>query len=182
YYSNGTIKQIKLIRKGVIIPSKNEDDLNYYTSRFNQSLNAGDLKEANKYCSKMFRIDSTSSDAHFTKGILMFKEDRFEESINEFDKALIMEPLMRESFAYRGVARLKKHQFTNVKIPAKDNKVILSDLEVMISLPNDEQEKICSDFQQAEFLDFSEYYTKKIIPEIVSNYCQLKSARKASAN
>ena len=45
-------------------------------------------------------------------------------------------------------------------------------LEDLISIPADELAKICNDLQQAEYLDASEYYVMKWVPEPILNYCR----------
>jgi antitoxin component YwqK of YwqJK toxin-antitoxin module len=177
YYSTGKIKQMRLIRDGAVTTDKNQDEIDYNTPKFYQSLNVGDLKEANKSFYKIWKADSTSIDTRFKEGILFIKELHFDEAIADFDKALEMEPLMREALVYRGVARLKKNQLQQGKISLKNNKDVPFVIEDISSLPKQEQEKICTDLLLADKVDFTDYYVKKIVPEAILNYCREKSGR-----
>jgi antitoxin component YwqK of YwqJK toxin-antitoxin module len=175
YYSTGKVKRMKLIRDGALVLHKNDEVINYYTPRFYQSLNTGDIKEANKSFYEIWKADSTSADTYFKNGLLLLKELRFDMAIDEFDKALQIEPLMREALVHRGLARIKRHQFSNVTGFSKEGNKALT-LEDINSLPDDEQDKICSDLQQAEYVDFSDVYVKKIIPGVILDYCRKKNS------
>lgn len=171
YYSTGEVKQMKLIKDGAVAYNKIENDLNFYTDQFNQALNGGDLKAAKKHLSKINKIDSTSPDTYFKKGIVLFTEFRFEEAIIVFDKALQIEPLMRQSLAYRAISRVKKYKFINTTTAAKENKGAPLTLEDVISMPASEQEKVCQDVQQAGLLEYSEYFFSKLFPNGILDYC-----------
>lgn len=177
YYSTGKVKQMRLIRNKVVVPDKKADDVNYYTTKFYQSINAGDIKEANKSFFRIWRIDSTSSDSHFKEGLLMMKEFRFAEAIAEFDRALSTEPLMREALVHRALARIKKHKYPAAKALPKDYKEGLLTLNDIISIADSEKEKICKDLQQAKYVDSGEYYVMKIMPSVILNYCGEKHSR-----
>ena len=176
YYSTGAVKEMKLIRNDAVVLSKKDQVINYYIPKFFQSLNTGDLKNANRFFFEIWQMDSTSTDTYFKGGMLMLKELRFDKAIAEFDKALRIEPLMREALLYRGLARIKKYHSLSAKSFSKDSNTALT-LEDIALLPIEEQTKICNDLQQAEFLDFSETYIKKIIPETILNYCRKKDSR-----
>ena len=174
YYSTGKVKQMKLLKNRHPLYDKKTHELNESTTYFFQSINTGTLKNANKYFYSIWKIDSTSSETHFKKGLLLMKEFRFDEAIEAFDEALKLEPLMRETLVHRAVARIKKHKYPDVKPLSKDNKEFPLSLEDMISIPADEQTKICNDLRQAVYVDFSEFYVPKIVPSIILNYCQYK--------
>jgi antitoxin component YwqK of YwqJK toxin-antitoxin module len=175
YFSSGKVRQMSLIKNDRVVPDKKQESLNYYTTMFNQSINAGNIKEANLNFYKIWGIDSTNIDTYFKSGLLMLKEFRFDEAIGEFNKALQIEPLMRESLVYRALGRLQKYQLANTKLFLKDNPSPPLRVEDIMSIPEDEQEKICADVRQAVYLDFSELYVRKIIPEAILNYCQQKN-------
>jgi tetratricopeptide (TPR) repeat protein len=170
YYSTGKVKQLKLIRDGKPVPDKKTDDLNYYTTYFYQSVNMGDLKTANKHFYKIWKIDSTSSDSHFKEGLLLLKEFRFDAAIDQFDKAIQLEPLMRESLVHRALTRIKKYKYSNAT-PKNKNESPLT-LEDFISIPDHEQVKICNDLRQAQYVDFSELYVQKIVPALFLEHCR----------
>lgn len=177
YYSTGKVKKMKLSKNGVFNTSKKENDLNYYTTYFNQNINTGNIKDANRNFYQIWLIDSTGADTYFYEGMLLAKEFRFAEAIAKFDKALETEPLMREALVHRGLARIKKHKYPHAKMLTENTGEAPLALEDIIAIPGDEQAKICNDLQQAEYVDFSEFYVMKWVPEPILNYCRKKSER-----
>jgi hypothetical protein len=177
YYSTGKVKQMRLIRNGVAVPDKKADDIGYYSIKFYQSINEVDIKGANKSFFKLWQIDSTGADLHFKEGLLMMKEFRFNEAIDVFDRALSIEPLMREALAHRALAAIKKHKYPNAKVLPKDYKEGLLTLQDIVSIPDAERERICKDVQLAKYVDYSEYYLMKIIPLVILDYCGVKDSR-----
>jgi len=174
YYSTGKVKQMKLIKNGQPVFNIKTNDFNSYTTYFFLSINTGKLKDANKYFYSIWKIDSTSSDTHFKKGLLLMKEFRFDAAIEAFDEALNLEPLMRETLVHRALARIKKYKYPDAKPLSKDHNETPLTLEDIISIPGDEQAKICNDLRQAVYVDFSELYVPKIVPTAILNYCQNK--------
>jgi antitoxin component YwqK of YwqJK toxin-antitoxin module len=174
YYSTGKVKEMKLIKNGKPVLDKRINDFNANTTYFFLSINTGKLNDANKYFYSIWKVDSTSSDTHFKKGLLLMKEFRFDAAIEAFDEALRLEPLMRESLVHRAVARINKYKYPNAKPLSKDNKETPLILEDIMSIPSDEQTKICMDLRQAVYVDFSEFYVPKIVPFVILNYCQNK--------
>ena len=174
YYSTGKVKQMKLIKKHPSVQDKKTNDFNASVTYFFQSINQGKLKDANKYFYSIWKIDSTSSDTRFKEGLLLMKEFRFDAAIEAFDKALKLEPLMRESLVHRAIARIRKYKYANAKHLPRENKEIPLVLEDIISIPQDEQTKICNDLRQAVYVDFSEWYVPKMVAPAILNYCQSK--------
>ncbi len=172
YYSTGKVKQMKLIKNGWHVLDKKTNDVNTYTTYFFQSVHSGKLKEANKYFYSIWKIDSTSSDTRYKEGLLLMKEFRFDAAIEAFDKALKQEPLMRESLVHRAIARIRKYKYANAKHLPGENKEIPLTLEDIISIPQDEQTKICTDLRQAVYVDFSEWYVPKMVVPAILKYCQ----------
>jgi tetratricopeptide (TPR) repeat protein len=157
--------------------SKKDEDLAYYMTMFYQNMNAGDLKQANKNFYKLWLIDSTSTDTHFKEGFLFTRESRFDQAIDELDKALAIEPLMREALTFRAIARIKKHKFSIMKLHVKDSRDILLTLEDIVSIPGDDLEKICRDLQLADDIDQSDMYVKQEVPEAIINFCRKNGNR-----
>ncbi|MGZ3952082.1 MAG: hypothetical protein ACXVBZ_11835 [Flavisolibacter sp.] len=175
YYSDGRVKQILLMINGFRAPNRKAEDLDYYDPRFFQCLNAGQLKEANKYFYKIWLIDSSSSDTHYKEGLLLLKEFRFDEAIAAFDQALAIEPLMKEALAYRAMARIKKHKYKNVNVFSKgfkEGRLIQSDL---LTMPPIERAKVCADLHLANKTDVTELYIQRLIPFPVLELCEKNS-------
>lgn len=171
YYSSGKVKQIRLIRNKVLLPDKKADDFNYYMPKFYQSINAGDLKEANKVFFKIWQIDSASPESHFMEGLLMMKEYRFNEAIYAFDQALRVEPLMREAIVHRALARIRKYKYPNPRLLPENYQFPPVLLEDMVNIPENDRQNICKDLQQAKYVDYSEYYLIRLVPSAILNYC-----------
>ena len=177
YYSTGKIMKIKLSKNGEFHRDKKEASLNYHTTMFYEHLRTGDIKEANKNLYQILMIDSTSIDTYFKEGVLLAKEFRFNEAINRFDKALAIEPLMREALLQRGFSRLKKYKFSNEKVSFQDRKDAPLALEDIMLIPEQEKAKVCTDLILADNLDPGVNYNNKAIPEAIIQYCRKKSSR-----
>lgn len=173
YYSTGKVKEARNVKNGVFYPDKKQSNLAYYTTMFNQNINTGEIKSANKNFYQIWLLDSTSADSHFLEGLLMYVEFRFDRAIEAFDNALTIEPLMRESLTYRALARIKAYKFQHSRPSEKDNNipVALEDIEV---IPTEEMAKVCSDIQLAREMDTDEIYIDKRLPEFLFNFCMSK--------
>ena len=174
YYSTGQVKRIKLVKKNPSVQDKKTNDFNAAVTYFLHSINEGNLKEANKYFLSIWKVDSSSSDTRFKEGLLLEKESRFDAAIEAFDKALKLEPLMRESLVHRAIARIKKYKYSNTNLLTGKSKETPLTLEDIISIPQDEQAKICNDLRQAVYVDFSELYVPQMVAPAILNYCQSK--------
>jgi len=174
YYSTGQVKRMKLVKKNPSVQDKKTNDFNAAVTYFLQSINEGNLKEANKYFLSIWKVDSSSSDTRFKEGLLLEKESRFDAAIEAFDKALKLEPLMRESLVHRAIARIKKYKYSNTNLLTGKSKETPLTLEDIISIPQDEQAKICNDLRQAVYVDFSELYVPQMVSPAILNYCQSK--------
>lgn len=177
YYSTGKIKDVHYSKNGVFYPDKKQSDLAYYTTRFNQNINTGDLKSANKNFYQVWLLDSTSNDTYYLEGLLLYHEFRYDKAIEAFDKALTIEPLMRESLIYRVMARIKKYKFQHAKPSEKSNKIPFS-LEEIELIPIEEQAKVCSDALLADDLSTDEIHAYWVLPWFVVNLCRETNSAK----
>jgi len=174
YYSNGNIKKMRLLINGILAPNRKAEDLDYYESRFFQSLNAVRLKEANKYFYKLWLVDSTSNDTYFKEGLLLLKEFHYDEAIKAFDKAITMEPLMAEALAHRALARLKKYKYSSVNVFSKDFKESWLTVHDIMSIAESEQNKICGDLHLAREVEVNVNYVQTVVPFPILDYCERK--------
>jgi hypothetical protein len=101
----------------------------------------------------------------------MLRETRFNDAIAAFDKALEIEPFMRESIVNRALARINKYKFPHTKVLSKNSKQAVLTLEDLTVMPTAEQEKVCSDLNQAYYLGFTEIYFRRVFSESILNYC-----------
>ena len=175
YYSDGRVKQILLMINGVRAPNRKAEDLAYYDPRFFQTLNSGQLKEANKYFYKIWLLDSSSSDTHYKEGLLLLKELRFDDAIAAFDEAIRIEPLMKEALAYRAMARIKKHKYRNVNVFSKDFKESWFIPPDLLTMPPTERAKVCADLHLANETDMTETYVQRLIPFPVLELCEMNN-------
>lgn len=177
YYSTGKIRGIRLIKNGNPIRGKNENDISYYATYFQQSLNKGDIKEMRKNFFKLWLLDSTNIDTQLKEGMLLAKEYYFDKALAAFDRVLEIEPLERNALLQRGITRLKKHIFLQSGSSFKNEKDIALTLEGLLSMTEDEQTKVCKDLQLADDLDHTDYIVKKAVPETIWNYCKGKKLK-----
>jgi len=170
---NGKIKEKIFIKGDKVIPDPNLVKLNQLMDKSNQSNKEGDTKAAIKYCSKAIELDSTFADAYFARGTIKLNDFKFDDAIADFDKALKLEPYMDVALANRAFARIRKYQFANSRTLSKNDDVTVLASADKVPIATDDQEKICSDLQEAVFLGDK----SKMITEALSNYCQTKSSR-----
>ena len=163
-----------MIINGRLAPNKKAEDRHYYETKFSQSLNAGQLKEANKYFYKLWAIDSTSDDTHYKEGLLLLKEFRFDEAIMAFDQAIKKEPLMGEALAHRALARIKKHKYADMNVFSKGFKETWLTTDDLMVVSESEQSKICNDLHIAKEVDLMETYVQRVVPFPIINYCEQK--------
>ncbi|MEO6722001.1 MAG: hypothetical protein ABIN67_16670 [Ferruginibacter sp.] len=174
YYSTGKLKEMKLIYNHAVVFNKKVNDGYIYDNLFSQSLNAGDLKNANRYLSKMFDIDSASAAVHTQRGRLLLKEYRFAWAIAEFDKALEIEPFDIVALQNRAFARVKKYQFEKVLPLSSELKLALYNSQDAVAIPAEDREKICIDLKLADNLLNNEYFIVKWVSAMMQNYCSEK--------
>ena len=172
YYSTGRVKENVFIKNGKVILDKNLSKRSQLITRSNESNKEGDAKAAIKYCSKVIELDSTFVDAYFSRGTIKLNELQFDEAIDDFDKALKLEPFMEFALANRAFARIRKYQFGNSRTLSGNSAVTVLASRDKVSIPEAEQQQICNDLQKAVFLGDK----SKMITEALSNYCPTKSS------
>jgi antitoxin component YwqK of YwqJK toxin-antitoxin module len=170
FYSTGKIRSTVLIKNKTAVRTKKDQDLAYYNTMFYQSVNSGDLKTANKLLFKSWLLDSTSIESHFRQGYLYTKEFRFDDAIDEFDRALTIEPLMREALAHRGLARIKKYQ--QLKAGPQNRIELKIGVEDLASMAEADREKTCNDLLLADTLDTTDHFIRKLVPQVLLAYCR----------
>lgn len=173
YYSTGKIKEIVFIKDGKVIPDPRLVKINQLMTKSNESNKDGDTKSALKYCSKVIEIDSTYAEAYFAIGTIKLNDFKFDEAIAAFDKALKFEPLLAFALANRAFTRIRKYQFASSRTLSKNRELTVLASKDKVPIPEAEQEKICSDLQQAVFLGNK----SKMITEALSDYCQINDNR-----
>jgi len=173
YYSTGKIKEIVFIKNGKVIPDPSLIKITQLMNKSNESNKEEDTKAAIKYCSKVIELDSTYAAAYFSRGTIKLNEFQFDEAIADFDKALKYEPLMEFALANRAFARIRKYQFASSRTLSKNSEVTVLASKDKVPIPQDEQEKICTDLLKAVFLGDK----SQMITEALSDYCQTETIR-----
>jgi antitoxin component YwqK of YwqJK toxin-antitoxin module len=173
YYSTGKVKEIVFIKNGKAIPDPSLVKINQLMTKSNESNKEHNTKAAIKYCSKVIELDSTYAAAYFSRGTIKLNEFHFDEALADFDKALKFEPLMEFALANRAFARIRKYQFASSRTLSQNSEVTVLASKDKVPIPQDEQEKICTDLQKAVFLGDK----SKMITEALSEYCQIKGSR-----
>src|SRR4051812_39257123 len=139
YYSTGKMESQVLVKNKIAVRTKRDQDLAYYNTMFYQSVNSGDLKNANKLLFKSWLLDSTSADSHFKQGYLYTREFRFDDAIEEFNNALTIEPLLRQALAHRALAAIRKYQ--QLKAGHQNITELTIGVEDLFSIPDADQKK-----------------------------------------
>ena len=173
YYSTGKVLAVEVTKNGKTTPDKRIEKIEQLLSKGHQSNKEGDYKNAIKNYSKAIELDSTYADAYFSRGTVKLNDFQFDEAIADFDKALKYEPYMAYALSNRAFARIRKYQFANGRTLSKNNDVTVLASPDKVSIPAEEQQKICDDLQKAIFLGDK----TKMIMEALSNYCQAKSSQ-----
>ena len=170
YYSTGKIKETVFIKNGKVISDPGLVKIDRLMTRSDESNKEGDTKAAIKYCSKVIELDSTNEAAYFSRGTIKLNDLQFDEAIADFDKALQYEPFMEFALANRAFARIRKYQFAGRRTLSQNSEITVLATKNNISIPQDEQEKICNDLQKAVFLGDR----SKMIMTALSDYCKNK--------
>ena len=173
YYSTGKIKENVFIKNGKVVSDPNLEKIEKLMIKSNERNGEGDTKAAVKFCSKALELDSTYATAYFSRGTIKLNEFEFNEAIADFDKALNFEPFMEIALTNRAFARIRKYQFANSRTLSKNSEVTVLASKNKVSIPADEQDKICNDLQKAVFLGDK----SKMISEALLDYCQPKIHR-----
>ena len=170
YFSSGKLRSKRLIghnSESVYMNSKDEK-LAYYNTLFLQALNTRDIKKANQHFYHIWLLDPSSIETDVKNGRLLILESRYDAAIEQFDSALAIEPLMREAYLFRAVARIKKNRPAPQSKRGTDMPITLEDLH---TIPEKELEKICYDILKVDELDAGEMLVLKQIPFSVLKFC-----------
>jgi len=170
YFSNGKLRSKRLIghnSESVYLNNKDEN-LAYYSTLFLQALNSRDVRKANQYFYHLWLLDPSSIETDVKNGRLLMLETRYDAAIEQFDSALAIEPLMREAYLFRAVARIKKNRTVQEGKRGPNIPITLQDLH---NIPEKELGKICSDILKVDELDPGDMLILKQMPYSVLKFC-----------
>jgi tetratricopeptide (TPR) repeat protein len=174
WHSTGKINKIRLVKKGDVVLTSDDEYVSYYNNLFYQGLRMDNMRQANKCLMKILALDSTSEYTYYKAAVLMLEELRFDKAIEELDKALAIEPLFTEALVLRTIARIKKQLHIKTKSLSENINSILT-VEDFATIPINEQNIICKDLLLAQEIDFTDSYVKNKIPEDILKYCRQDS-------
>jgi len=113
----------------------------------------GNSRAALRACNKALELDSNFSDAYAVRGLWKYYDDKYDEAIADFDKALRLEPYSEEALAYRALSRIKRFQESDdrPKNRSSENAATIKKKDSSL-MPAEEKDKLCADLQKAIFL------------------------------
>ncbi|HEY0298345.1 MAG TPA: hypothetical protein VGB84_03920 [Arachidicoccus sp.] len=153
YFSNEKIAKRVLIKNGkAVFPDDKLKKIKSLMEKSEENGKDGNFKSTIAYCSKAIELDSSYTDAYFSRGTLKLNDMQFDEAVVDFDNALQIEPYMYKVYRNRAFVRIRKYQLANSRILNKnDNMAILASKD-KVPIPDGEKGKICSDLHEAVFL------------------------------
>ncbi|HMI59674.1 MAG TPA: hypothetical protein VK518_02160 [Puia sp.] len=167
----GRVKERVFIKKGKVIPDPGLVKVTQLMSKSDDSYKEGDIKAAIKYCTKAIELDSNYAIAYFSRATLKLNDLQFDQSIVDFDKALTLEPFMKNALSNRAFARIRKYQFGSDRTLLKNSEVTVLASKEKVAMPQEEKDKVCEDLHKAVFLG----ERSKMISEALSEYCLPKN-------
>jgi len=173
YYSTGKVLAVVITKNGKTSPDKRLAKIKQVMNKGHKNSNEGYYKDAIKNYSKAIELDSSYAEAYFSRGTVKLNDYKFDEAIADFDKALRFEPYMSVALSNRAFARIRKYQFGNSRTISKNSEVTILASKDELSIPENEQEKICNDLKQAVFIGVK----SKMITDALSEYCQTNNSR-----
>ena len=153
YYSTGKIQLKTILGKRGTGPDPISEKK--YTLLFDgtKSYVEGNSRAALRACNKALELDSNFSDAYAVRGLWKYYDDKYDEAIADFDKALRLEPYSEEALAYRALSRIKRFQESDdrPKNRSSENAATIKKKDSSL-MPAEEKDKLCADLQKAIFL------------------------------
>lgn len=165
YYSLGRIKARESVVDGHPVPDPAREKIQKLFDKGTDAEKNGDHRQALKNYAKCLEIDTSFAEAYFGIGASKMNDERYDEAILNFDKALSLEPYFKEVLADRAYCRIQKYS---------SGRRILNNSEVTVMavgnkkpIPEKEAAMICSDLQKALLLDPG----SAMIKNALAGYC-----------
>ncbi len=148
YYSTGEIKGKNVYKNGVY----QKDKIVYKLFKlYNESQNLykqADYKGAIKKLDKALKLDPNWADGYFARATMKLNNFQFDESIEDFNKTIEIEPYFTNAYSNRAFAYLRKYELGNARTLSKSKEVqIIASKKTKI--PESEMAKICADLKKA---------------------------------
>src|SRR5690606_15420147 len=105
YYSNGKILSVGFIKDGETTTDKNLDKLNQALDNGKVNYHVHDITKDIAIYSKAIERDSSNAEAYLARGTFKLNYLSFDEAIQDFTKAILIEPYYERAISYRAIAR-----------------------------------------------------------------------------
>ena len=167
YYSTGKTKVIYEYNNGIYLEDKILDKIYKYYTEGQELYMAGNFKSAIKKYTKCIELDSLSTDAYFARGTAKLNNLQFDESIEDFNKTIRIEPYYVNAYGNRAFALIGKYEFGQDRVLMHNSEVTVLASKGNVDIPENELKMICEDLVKAVSLgDKSD-----MVLEVKEKYC-----------
>ncbi len=165
YYSNGKLKVRVLVRRNKVIADPKLSKIQNIQTKGIAAEEQGNYKTAIREYTQCIQIDNGFADAYFARGMAELHHFQLDEAINDFDKAIEIEPYYTEAIANRALCKIRKNQVVNSRGLSSRRGVAASAEKDDTSLPEVDKQKICDDLHKAAFLGDKSQLIKQAMVE-----------------
>ena len=167
FYSTGKLKrQITFIN---LKPQLTKEEKRFYDLQ-NEAITlmkGENHKAAIKKLNEAEQLNNEYADIYFYRGTAELEEFSFDKAVDDFDKAILLEPMYMEALTNRAFARIRKYEFKNSHVLNKNSTITILATKDKVIIPNEDKQKICSDLESS--IDLGD--RKAIITDAVKTYC-----------
>lgn len=151
YYSTGELKGVSYFEKGQRIESATDQKISQAYELGKESFRKGNFKEAIQQFSFCIKKKPTWNDAYFARGTAYLNHFEFDKALEDFNKAIAIEPLDAYAYTNRAFVLIRKKEWEDAKQKGKDATIELFGYSE-VSLSEEERNAVCQDLSQAERL------------------------------
>jgi antitoxin component YwqK of YwqJK toxin-antitoxin module len=167
YYSTGEIMGKSNYKNGVYQKDKISDKLYKLYNESQNLYKQVNYKGAIRKLDSALELDSNWAEGYFARGTMRLNDFQFDEAIQDFDKALEIEPYFTKAYSNRAFAVLRKHELGSGRTISKSKDIqIIASKETEI--PEAELTRICTDLKKAVSLGDD----NSMVLEAIEKYCK----------
>lgn len=148
YYSTGKIKGKLVYENGNYQKDKLTDKIYEIYNQAQEYYRQGNFKIAIKKYSKCIELRNDWVDGYFARGTAKLNNFEFEAAIEDFDKAIQIEPCFAHAYSNRAFTIIRKYEFANSRSLSESNGVKVFATK-NTEIPKAEINKIYADLQKA---------------------------------
>jgi antitoxin component YwqK of YwqJK toxin-antitoxin module len=167
-FIKGKLKQTKEAKKTTRLLN---DALSGLNSHRNNNDNVEALKTTIRKMNKAIELDTNILDAYYYRGRAKLLLLDFNGALLDFDKAIEMEPLFNEVYAYRAFSRIKKYELPSTNIVPYDSLLVNQLNGNHFSIPEDELNLICADLSRVDEHEAELSFISYDVREAKKKYC-----------